>query len=197
MKIKLFGIRIYISVFFCAIIAFMLIIDTTGIMSLSLIAVLVHELGHFVCMQRLGCCTQRIEMTLYGIIVTGSPFKTVKEEVLTALSGPLFNLLAAAVAMSVGCLLKGRSLCMLAAVNFAIGTINMLPVHGLDGGTVISGVVGAMLKEATARRICSWISFITVTGLIFFGVWVAFAKADNPSVLLFAVYLLIFNILKQ
>ncbi|MDO4742831.1 MAG: hypothetical protein Q4B04_02195 [bacterium] len=197
MKIKLFGINIYISVFFCALIAFLLIIDTTGFMSLSLIAILIHESGHFVCMQKVGCTTRKIEMTLYGIIVTGSPFKTVKEETLIAFFGPMFNLIAAVAAYCIGFLFENRYFYMFSMVNFAIGSINMLPVTGLDGGTVTYGIIRTMLKEHTAELLCFWISIITIAVLIFFGVWVVFCKIPNPSVLLFAVYLLILNILKQ
>ena len=58
MSFKVFGIEIYVSFYFLAIITIMLYTDKTGLASVMLFAIFLHELGHIFAMILLtqNCC---------------------------------------------------------------------------------------------------------------------------------------------
>ena len=72
----------------------------------------------------------------------------------------------------------------------------MLPVKGLDGGTLML-ILLRSLKLRSPEFVFSFISLFTAVGSVVAGVAVAVKNTSNPSLLLLGVYLVVLNIMKR
>ena len=93
MSVKLFGVSVYVSVPFAILLAFLLVTDRTGLMSASILAMLIHEVGHLIVMKLNHTEPKAVKCCLGGILIIGSRFCTAKSSVLIARAGPIFNFL--------------------------------------------------------------------------------------------------------
>lgn len=196
MKFKFLNIEISISVLFCLVLSFLLIIDKTGLMTLSLLTVVIHETGHLICMKRLKCCPKSLKFTAYGIFIV-SPFvdTDIKEKAVIAFFGPFFNFITAVITYLINLKLNNSTLLNFTIVNIIFAVFNFLPIKGLDGGTVLNGIF-AKLRLKNKEKILTVISFIFTFLLIFFGITVFLRNFGNISLLLLGIYLLVINLMK-
>lgn len=196
MKFKLFNIEINISVLFCLVLSFLLIIDKTGLMTLSLLTVIIHETGHLICMKRLRCCPKSLKFTAYGIFII-SPFVDTdsKEKAIIAFFGPFFNFITAVITYLINLKTNNKMLLNFLIVNTIFAVFNFLPIKGLDGGTVLNGIL-ERFRCKNKEKILTVISFIFTFLLIFFGVTVFLRSFGNISLLLLGIYLFVINLMK-
>ena len=94
MIFKLFNIEFQISVPFAVMFAFLLVTDKTGLMSASLLAVVLHEIGHLIWMKKCRTAPKSVKMSLGGVLMVGSAFCTARESISIALAGPVVNFLS-------------------------------------------------------------------------------------------------------
>ncbi len=137
MKFKLFGTEIYISFLFAALITVMLLTDKTGYMLPALFAVLLHETGHLFMMWVIDCAPKRIKLIPASIQIT-TPFqKRYRNDILIAASGPVVNIILF-LTLYFNFLAFGNQITLyFALLNLVIALFNLLPVKGLDGGTIL------------------------------------------------------------
>ena len=195
MSLNIFGLRIYVSVPFCVMLAALLFMDKSGLMTVSLLAVAVHEAGHILMMKKLHCAPSYISFNISGMLISGVKFCDTKDNILIALSGPLSNLLLSAVFYVLYYFQFGFSMLVFSAVQFIVGAFNLLPVKGLDGGTVLREICLFTFKK-NGGTIFSFISIFTACAIAVFGIVVTVKNNDNPSLLLLGIYLVILNIFK-
>ena len=196
MSFKLFGVWIEISVPFAVMIAFLLIMDKTGLMSASLLAVVCHEVGHLAAMKVLKCSPCSIKLSAAGILISGSSYCTAKENILVSLSGPFANIITFALFFALGKFTGVFYLIVISAVQLIVGLMNLLPIIGLDGGTVLY-ILLSKSKRINARLVAYLISVFTAFVVTVLGAAVAIKNVGNPSLLLLGVYLIILNIIKR
>lgn len=197
MKFKIFNIEISISVLFCILISFLLIIDTTGLMAVSLITVLIHEFGHLVCMKYYRCSPKALKLSFYGVfIVSPSVYSSVKEKVVVAASGPFANLLLLLILLIINLKTKSKFISWLIISNFAFFFINMFPINELDGGTICKSFLKKLLGNEKGNKVFQVISCLFIIIIFFLGVTVFLNGAKNPTLLLLGIYLFVINILK-
>lgn len=195
MRFSFLGLKFYISVPFCVMLSALLFMDKTGFMTVSLLAVLVHEAGHIFMMKRLNCAPSYISFNLWGMLISGVKFCSVKENILIAISGPFANFLFSALFY---CFYKfdfGFCFAVFSAVQFLVGALNILPIKGLDGGTVLREICLSVLKK-NGGIVFSLISIISASAVLVVGAIITFKNNDNPSLLLLGLYLIILNLLK-
>ncbi len=195
MSFKIYGIKFSISVPFAVMLAFLLLMDTSGLMSASLLAVTVHEMGHLVAMKYAKCPPLEINLRIGGILMIGNGFSTFFENLLISLSGPLANLLLFLGLWSVGALTDSLVLLTFSAVQLIVGAVNLLPVKGLDGGTVLKLLLLKFTKS-NVDFVCNIISILFSCVMLVLGLAVAVKNVSNPSLLLLAIYIIILNISK-
>ena len=195
MSFRFLGTRFDISVPFAVVIAFLLVMDKTGLMTASLLAVLVHESGHLIAMRLNECAPQSVRFTSTGVLICGSSFCTAKENILIAVSGPAANFLIAGVLLASGYLFDLRILIVYSAVQIVVGAINLMPVRGLDGGTVLFLLLKC-IPRINSGMVFSFISIITACAVTVAGTAIAVRNIGNPSLLLLGLYLIILNIMK-
>ena len=194
MSFKAFGIRFDFSVPFAVMLAFLLVTDSTGLMSASLFAVAIHEIGHLVAMWLTKCLPTAIKCGLGGILISGNSYCTNKQSLLIAASGPLMNLIFTAVILGLGLVFDSYILCVFSAVQFLVGSVNLLPIEGLDGGDIFKNI----LFSTNIKNVgfwCSFVSIVTACVIFVLGIAIAVKNVSNPSLLLLGIYLIIENII--
>ena len=123
--------------------ALLLALDGTGLVRLSLLCALLHESGHvavylvlFHRLPRLKVSPTGICLSLRGVLLPS------QKALLLAAAGPLMNLLSCASAIFwmelAGYSYRGY---WFAAVNLLLGTVNLLPLPGLDGQRIVEALL--------------------------------------------------------
>lgn len=195
MTFSLFGVKFDISVPFTVVIAFLLINDRTGLMSASLFAVIFHETGHLAVMKILKCEPKSVKLSAAGILICGSGYCTADENILIAISGPFANFIFTALFYVVWLVLDLKLFLYFAVVQFAVGVLNLMPVKGLDGGTVLFCILSRF--KINARFVCSFISIVFACIILVFGTFLAVRNVGNPTLLLLGMYLTVLNVMKR
>ena len=123
--------------------ALLLALDGTGLVRLSLLCALLHESGHvavylalFRRLPRLKVSPTGICLSMRGVLLPS------QKALLLAAAGPLMNLLCCASAIFwmelAGYRYRGY---WFAAVNLLLGTVNLLPLPGLDGQRIVEALL--------------------------------------------------------
>ncbi len=193
MTFRLLDIEFFISVPFAVVLAFLLVTDKTGMMSASLFAVLLHEIGHLIVMKLNRIAPKSVKMSLGGVLIVGNAYCTAKESISVALAGPLVNIVFSVVFYFSGVYFDSLLLASFGVVQFLVGIINLLPIKGLDGGTVLRNLLERYYKgnvQLTVKLVSIGVSI----GVLVLGIAVAVKNTSNPSLLLLGIYLIILNI---
>jgi Zn-dependent protease/predicted transcriptional regulator len=152
-----------------------------------LVSVLAHELGHGIAARRRGVEVGPITLYFFG----GSASFQVeadrpRDEIVVALAGPAVSLAIGFALAVVGIAGSGTGVpaievtagiaIVLAALNFVLGGVNLVPAYPLDGGRVVRGVVWARTGDERRGARAAAVSGRTVSWLVIgFGVVVAIA----------------------
>lgn len=197
MKLKFFGIEIYISFLFCAVLCLMLAIDRTGLIIPTLFAVFIHESGHMLAMWAADCQPRAIRLIPTSVqIVRGFSPKRCGEFAITV-CGPAANLVIFGVLIANYYIFKSEQSLSFAILNLVIAVFNLLPVSGLDGGTLLTLAIAHFTDIYRAERIVRIITaaFAFITFLL--GVYLWVSGTVNISVFIVAVYLGVCSLIKK
>lgn len=196
MRFKLFGTEVYISFLFMGVITLMLCFDKTGFILPTLFAVFVHEFGHLFMMWVTGETPKKIRLIPASVQIVSSLSGGYKRDILVALSGPMVNFLFFGVFYYNYLCFGNKGTLMFSVLNLIIGVFNLLPVKGLDGGTIIYSIFSRLWSPYKALF---WLRCITVilgvTGLVG-AVILSFSGKVNVSLYIIALYLIITAIMK-
>ena len=196
MKIKIGKTKFLISVPFCLLISTLLLLDKTGYMAFSLSAAAVHEFSHIIFMNIFHCPPHEITASLKGLIIVGGRHTSTKEEFLILLAGPLSNLCFAAVFYFIGQAFDWNTATSAAVVQSAVGIFNLLPISGLDGGSLLLIVLETLISPDKANFFAKLTSIAFSYAVLFFGISLLFKTRTNPTLLLLGIYLFFLNIPK-
>lgn len=196
MKFKLFGTEIYLSFLFMAFITAMLATDKTGFMLPTLFAVLMHEFGHLFIMWVLDCTPKRIKLIPASVQIVNSFSRGYKNDILIALSGPCVNLLLFSVLYYNYLCFKNEFTLYFALLNLLIGVFNLLPVKGLDGGTILFSLLCKFTDINRAVLIVKLITAIFALAVIITAVLLTLGGKLNASLYIMGIYLLIMCLIK-
>lgn len=196
MRFKLFGTEFYVSFLFTAVITAMLAFDRTGFILPLLFAVLIHEAGHLAAMWILDCAPKRVRLVPAAVEITTKINSGGKYEIIIALCGPLVNLLLFAT-LFVNYLAFGNdSYLTVGLINLLIGLFNLLPVTGLDGGTVLFNILCRKTDPARAGLIMRIINFSVAAAALIAAITLCFKGQFNLSFFILALYLAVMSIIK-
>lgn len=197
MIFRIFGTRIEITVLFTAVVAFMLILDRTGMMTGVLAATLLHEIGHLFVMYRLKCSPKSVTLKLGSINIEKSnvPLSSMKE-VKIAFAGPFVNLLCAVAAYILYLFTGHLEWAVFSSVQIVVAVFNLIPVLGLDGGTILFTILSSKLTIDKALRIMQSVSVIITMLIIAAGLYIFIYMGANPSLLFVATYLIAMQCMK-
>ena len=196
MKFKLFDTEIYISFLFFAVITIMLATDKTGYMLPSLFAIFLHELGHLFMMWVVECAPKRIKLIPASVQISMSMSKCYRNDILIALSGPAVNMVLFFTLYFNYLVYKKEAVLIYALLNLVIGLFNLMPVKGLDGGTVLFCLLAKNLDINKATLIMKLITLILAISIIVVAVILTLRHKLNISLYILGIYLIIMTLIK-
>lgn len=125
-------------------------------------AVALHEGGHIAALKSMGGKIGEIKANLSGVAIKtiNKGISTVKDEIFLNVAGPLFGIIGALIAWHL-------YLTDFAKMSLFISLFNLLPLEGLDGGTIAKEILEDRFGE-NGRRAAMIISrLIMITVVIF------------------------------
>ncbi len=197
MRFKLFGTEFYISFLFAAVITAMLAFDRTGFALPLIFAVVMHEGGHLLVMWILDCSPKRVRLVPAALEITAAFGCSRKKEIAVALAGPAVNLVLFFTLWFNFLAYKGEQTLIYALINLLICIFNMLPVTGLDGGTVLFSLLARRKTPERAALIMRVINLSLAAVLISAAVYLCFHGKVNISLFITALYLIVISIIKM
>ena len=141
-----------LSFFFCIFLCLLLLTVPLPWVGAAILAAAIHECAHLGAIYLLGGRVEGLSLKLRGAEIQMEalpPFR----EFLAAAAGPLASLL-------LGLLL--RQFPRLALCGLIQGLFNLLPIYPMDGGRMVSCLLGLFLRESTARRVLSVLRILTL-----------------------------------
>ncbi len=197
MKFKIFSTEINVSFFFMAVLTLALIIDKTGFVLPVFSATALHEAGHLAAMFVLRCQPKKINL-IPGSIQIVRGFGVKKEgELFILLSGPLSNLFFAAIAFILYYFLRVSYLISFSAINLLIFAFNLLPVRGLDGGSILYLTVSKIVSASKCEVILDILSLLCGVFAVFLGVSGILMGKINLSLAVLGLYVIMGVIIKM
>ncbi|MEG1850200.1 MAG: hypothetical protein RR197_06540, partial [Oscillospiraceae bacterium] len=148
-------------------------------------AALLHELGHGLAIWRCGGRLERLEIGLFGATMLPR-FPTVcpiSREMLILFGGPAAGLLAGALGLACH---NER----LALTNLALSGFNLLPIEGLDGGSLLRLALTGR-RGPDGERLAGRIGALTLSLLLLGSLRFVWSATPMPALLLAGCYLLL------
>lgn len=130
--------RLKIDPLFIGLFIFLLFSARFALLYAALLAVAFHEAAHYFIAKSLGYSLTRLNLKMYGAVLSADDFIPDKDMLYIAASGPACNFLIATFTVALWWIypvMYGITLPFFRA-NLAIGAFNMLPVFPLDGGRI-------------------------------------------------------------
>ena len=109
--------------------------ESPSLAVLTIIAAVIHELGHILVAMRLGLVARLPHGVLFGMKIRLGGCPSYRARILVLLGGPLANFLAALVAPLIP--LPRDYITLFSALNIATALSNLLPAEGYDGYGVL------------------------------------------------------------
>ena len=197
MKIKLFGTKIYLSFFFCAVFTIMLATDKTGFILPTFFAVIMHEIGHLFAMWVLDCQPKQIDITPASLKIVSGFSKQYKNDILIAAFGPCVNYVLFFTLYFNYLAFENKLTLYYALLNLIVGLFNSLPVSGLDGGTVLCSILAKKYDISRALLTVKIVSLIIATLIIAIGIVLTVKGNLNISIYIIGIYLLIMGLIAK
>ena len=197
MKFKFLGTQIYISFLFCATLCFMIAIDRTGLIIPTLFAVFIHESGHLLAMWAADCQPKAVRLIPTSVqIIRGFSTKKYGEAAI-AFCGPAANLVLFGVLYANYNIFGSEISLNFAILNLVIAVFNLLPVSGLDGGTILTLFIARFTNVYKAESIVRIVTVVFAVVAFLLGVYLASIGTVNISVFIVAIYLLVCGMIKK
>ncbi len=152
------------------------------------ISAILHEVGHSLTASKLGYKLNKVVVMPFGAVVSGdTKYMSCKEEVKIALAGPLFSLLIGLTVVACWWFYPQTYAYtdLIADANFALATVNLIPIMPLDGGRVFLSLSSIKFGREKGRKITKIVGYVLSTCLL--------ALVVMSSVVTFNLSLIIFS----
>lgn len=190
MKFNIFGVKVEISYVFVCFLTLFIGMDRSSLFLPVFFSVLLHELGHILPLFYFNCRIRELNLKIGTVGVVFDNNLTKLERIISQLSGPMSNLLLSGICL----IFKNKQLW---AINIILFIYNLLPVHYLDGGSIITTLLSGIVSEEKINIILSINTIILVFISLISFVFLYIKEIYNYSLLLFALYLILPLIIKN
>ena len=188
---NIFGINFGISVGFMGVVCLMLYIDRLGLMLPTMVAIILHELGHLIVLLAFGQKPKRVEIKVGAVAIIGNFILNKKRELLMLCFGSAFNFIFGTVLYICHMLFENQYLLNFSLVMFVVGAFNLLPIKGLDGGDILNLILLKYFKIKLVNFIICLLSIVIAFLIILLGLCVFLDTKSNVTLILFGIYLLL------
>ena len=147
------------------------------------LAIAVHEMGHIIFARIVGARISRVTLSPLGARIELERDVPYKNEIILALGGPIFGIIAHALTA-----LPSQThphLYLFSAVSLALSLFNLLPLSTLDGGRVLGCILNLVLPLRIADRISRICTFFTLFGFWIFTVYIMIKFSGGLSAFVF------------
>ena len=128
----------------------------------ALTVILIHGLGHTLAAACVGVRFQRIRLTATGLrLMSPQAYPSYRAEAITAMGGPLANVLSAALVSH-----DFASHKTFVTISLCLGLLNLLPIRGFDGGTVLYCLLCARHPPVPSLMPCNAERVISVSSAL-------------------------------
>jgi Peptidase family M50. len=184
LRFKLGRMKIGISIWFASFFAIILFVSDNSVLLYCLLAMICHELGHFIVMLAAGCSVRGFYL-LFGrlVIVPTRPISHSRHEILVLGGGIAANILCLLVFTFAGNV-------QAALINLAIAAYNALPAGELDGGAILLGILSRRYLPKNAHTIHLVISFIVSLLLLTAGFLMLIRGYKNVTAIFSGIYIM-------
>lgn len=178
-------------------IALMLATDRTGMALPTLFAIFMHESGHLFCMWVTDSAPNAIRLIPASVQIRSSIGVSYKKDIAVALCGPAVNFVLFLVLYFNYAAFGNKMVLYYSLLNLIIGAFNMLPVKGLDGGTILYSMLAKRLDLNRACLIMRMVTFIIALAVLALAIIMSVKGKLNISVYIIAIYLFITSLMKM
>lgn len=190
MTFRLYKLKLRFGFGFFAIPAFMLCFESGVHFLPAMLAYCIHELGHIAAAEICGMEITEIRFGALGIRMTGNAHRVAPlRRAVVSLAGPMINFLFFVLLLPMG--VKWY------APQLLLFVFHILPAVPLDGGTALFCVLRCAFTERTARLWCIAISAVLSFLLGVLGFAVLLRSKGNFSLLIAAIYIMFYILIKQ
>lgn len=197
MRFKLFGTDIYVSFLFIAVVTLMLACDRTGLALPTLFAVFMHETGHLFAMWMLDCAPKSIRLIPASVQITNSVAHRYRKDIIVAVMGPLVNLVLFGTLYFNYLAFKNNITLVYALINLIVGAFNLLPVNGLDGGTILFSLIAKRGDLNRAMLTLRIITAVIAVAVFILAVTLSVRGKLNLSLYIISIYLFMGVVIKM
>lgn len=190
-SITIFGIKISISAAFLGVLAFMLYIDRGGLMLPTAASVIAHEAGHIFALTLFGAPPDRVELRAAAVTLKGRFCLSPRQEIFMLMSGPAVGLLQFLIFGLLYLAFLRPLFINTAAVGLVLCLINLLPVWGLDGGSILICLLSPRLGRGWATRLVTLTSLAGIFGLLCLTAGSLLGSGPNLSAAFLILYLIL------
>lgn len=184
---------IKVNRYFIPYVIFLFIIGYKGQIIYAMFIVISHELVHYVFARLYGFYGLGIEFMAVGAALNFKELDDAepKQDLIISLSGPMFNIIMAAIFYILSKKYYFNELNMLFLGNLAIGIFNLIPGFPLDGGRILRDLFCYKYNYRKSNKIMIDISIITGILLMFFYVLLFFKGFNNFSIGIVGIFIII------
>ncbi len=178
---RLGSFRLTIDFWFCFVLCLGVVLDPGGVVLMGMCGAICHELGHIIAMGML-----KMKPTGLHLAWTGGRITRAEQgvsypcELVALIAGSGVNLTLAGVCHNS----PNPSIQLFSALNLVMGVFNLLPVRGLDGGSVIKNLILWRFSRYRCESVVATLSVISLMGLWGMGVTLYFMHPENITILL-------------
>lgn len=195
MSFKIFSTKVTVSFLFMAVLSLMLFSDKTGYALLMICSAVIHEAGHFVAMLLCKCTPTEVKL-IPGSVQICAPTVRLKHETFILVSGPLFNFFAFAVLFLLSDFYDSIKLLEFSLINLLYFAFNILPLCGLDGGSILFNLLLKNKGQKTAEKTLNLLTYLAAAATLFTFLLSVFRSDVNYSVCILFCYLILSIFLK-
>lgn len=156
------------------------------------VTAVIHELGHSFVASNAGYRLDKITLMPFGAVVSGEiEGLKLADEIKVALAGPFINLAVGILFVAFWwiCPESYAFTDVVAEANFSMAIVNFIPAFPLDGGRVLSAVLGLKIGKKRADLVCRIVGVVFVS-LLLLAFFITLNRTVNVSLLLFALFVL-------
>ena len=148
-------------------------------------SVSIHELGHIIAAKIRHIKLSEMKLSIFGASLhTQKQLFSYADEIILCIGGPLANLLSVVV-----CILIGKTQSLFFMSSIALGTLNMFPIHGFDGGRILSAFLSIYFSPKTTVILCKIISFTILLIMWCVSVYFLLRSSATMTMFIFSIFM--------
>lgn len=148
-------------------------------------AAVIHELGHIAAAKLLRIDLTHMKLDILGArLATTGRLCSYPALIGLCLAGPLINLLCFTLTLPFS--ERSAWITEFCLSNLSLCMLNLIPIHGFDGGRILHGLLSNFMGITAVERICSFAGFCSLLCMWLFSVWLLLRTGASLTLFVFS-----------